>query len=101
MPPPNDALSAFIDQILFERAADALPEEVQKQMKEDLRKRAEDRINASMLAAVPSNQLPGFEKLVQSGNLAEIQAFCEKHIPNAAELIGKELAEFKALYLSA
>jgi len=82
----DDALNGFIEQILFERGAGALPEDVQAQMKQDLMKRAEDRINAGILAALPPEQLESFEKT---------------HIPNLDEVIGKELADFKALYLSA
>ncbi len=97
----NDTLNGFVDQILFERGADALPEEVQAQMKQDLTKRAEDRINAGVLAALPPEQLEAFEKIVESGSGEEIDAFTRTHVPNLEEVIGKELADFKALYLSA
>ena len=97
----DDALNGFIEQILFERGAGALPEDVQAQMKQDLMKRAEDRINAGILAALPPEQLESFEKIVTNGSREEIEAFTRTHIPNLDEVIGKELAEFKALYLSA
>lgn len=97
----NDTLNGFVEQLLFERGADALPEEVQAQMKQDLMKRAEDRINAGVLAALPPEELEAFEKIVESGSSEEIEAFTRTRVPNLEEVIGKELADFKALYLSA
>lgn len=96
-----EALDGFIEQILFERGSSSLSEEIQAQMKQDLAKRAEDRINAGVLAALPPEQLEAFEKIVESGSGEEIEAFTRTHVPNLEEVIGKELADLKALYLSA
>ena|SRR3989344_1342460 len=96
-----DALDGFVEQILFERGSSALPEDVQSQMKQDLTKRAEDRINAGILAALPKEELEAFEKIVSNGSPEEIEVFTRTHVPNLEEVIGKELADFKALYMSA
>ncbi len=97
---PGDTLDQFVEQILFERGVDTLPKEVAEQMKADLRKRAEDRINASILAALPPAELGAFEKVIDTGSAEEMEAFARSHVPNLEEVIGKELADLKGLYLS-
>ena len=96
-----DPLDAFIDQILFDKGADVLPQEVQDQMKQDLLERVERRINIAMLAAMPPEEVVNFEKILDAGSDTAVQAFVARHVPHADEVIAKELVEFKSLYLSA
>ncbi len=97
----SDALGSFIEGILFEKGADALPQEVQDQMKQDLLERVERRINIAMLAAMPPEEVVNFEKILDAGSDTAVQAFVARHVPHADEVIAKELVEFKSLYLSA
>jgi hypothetical protein len=94
------SLESFVDQILFEKNADSLSPEVRQEMKNDLLERVERRVNAAVVAALPSEKAEEFEKLVETASGEEIQAYCQKNIPDIEGVIAKELLEFKALYQS-
>jgi hypothetical protein len=97
----NMDLHTFVDKLVSEkREFEGLEPEVITQIKSDLLSRVEDRINAAILNNIPNDQMEKFEKLTESGTDDEVQAFCQIHIPDLAQLIASELIVFRQTYLS-
>jgi hypothetical protein len=99
---PVDAmLDEFVDRLIKEKnIANVLPE-VLEQMKKDLRERVDDRINVGIVKYVPPDKLANFEKLLDNGTDAEVQAFLAGAIPDFSEVIAKEFLDFRTTYLHA
>lgn len=100
MPQTLPSLQVFIEGLIKEKGLEDLDPEILTQLKEDLQKRLENIINATILENLPSEKLPEFEKLLDSGADDEmIQSFCRENIPNLDEVIAKALLDFRRSYL--
>ena len=95
----ND-LDNYIDKLIAEKGFDEKDEDVLDQMKADLKSRLEDRIDAMVIASLSENDLPLFEKVLDSENAEEIEKFTREHIPDISERIANELLNFRSIYLS-
>ena len=95
-----NGLDDFVDKLIEEKGLENLDDEVLKQIKNDLTSRIEDRINAAILAALPSEKLEDFEKILELGNTEEIQLFCSKNILDPDQLVASELISFRQTYLT-
>lgn len=97
----NMDLQTFIGKLVSEkREFEGLEPDVITQIKSDLLERVENRINAVIVNNIPDANSEEFEKITESGTDEEIQAFCESHIPDLAELIASELIVFRQSYLA-
>ncbi|MBW3538434.1 hypothetical protein KY386_02990 [Candidatus Parcubacteria bacterium] len=76
-----------------------LDPEIRQQLQADYVDSLENEVNAALLAAMPKDRLPDFERLAESGTTAQIEAFCEHHIPNIKEVVAAVLVRFKINYL--
>ena len=93
-------IQGFVDNLIEEKGLSGLDENVLVEMKADLSKRVEDRINAIIVHNMPEASRAEFEKMVESAaDDAEVQKFCLKNIPNLEPLITVELAKFQDIYL--
>jgi hypothetical protein len=95
----SPSLEAFVDRLLDEKGLEGLDAEVLAQVRTDLMSRLEDRVNAAILAHMPEDQLPAFLKVLDSGDSAEIQKFCVKHVPSLDEVVATELLGFRETYV--
>ena len=97
----SNVLTQFADNLLSERGISDLPQEVQDQMREDLLERIHNRVNASVVAAMPAEALVEFEKVVERGDAGEIQQFCIDHVTGIDDIVAQELILLKSTYLTA
>ncbi|MSU76052.1 hypothetical protein EXS54_01075 [Patescibacteria group bacterium] len=95
---PKD-LNQFTAQLISEKGLTNLEPEVREQMQKDLVSRIEDRINVAILKAMPEEKRRGFESLLDTGTQEDIQAYCQKEIPNLSELVAAELLAFRRTWL--
>lgn len=93
------SLELFADQLLEEKGADSLDEEIKATMKTDLVSRLEDKVNAIILAALPSEKLDEFSKMLD-GDLEGMDQFLKNNIPGFEEVLAAGLLEFRTTYLS-
>lgn len=93
------SIEAFVDRLIVEKGMETVPEDIQEQLKIDLRERVEDMVNATILSKIPEEKLSDFEQLLESGSDAEVQNFCTAHIDNFESIIANALMQFRAKYL--
>jgi len=93
-------ISAFVNKLLQEKGITGLSDEVMDQMRDDLIERAENMINANILANMPEDFLEEFEKKLDEGQDEEIQSFCRKHISNLDEVTANALVKLRKIYLA-
>jgi hypothetical protein len=93
-------IDSFVESLLIKKGVTGLSDEVFAQMKEDLIERAEDMINAEILANMPENCLEEFDKLLDEGDSDKIQIFCAEKIPNLDEVTAGALINLHKLYLA-
>ncbi len=90
----------FIELIIKEKGYENKDPEVLAQIKSDLSDRFETRINAMIVSHLSEDQLPSFDKILDTDNEEEINKFLMAHIPNVEELMLREMQEFKSLYFN-
>lgn len=93
------SIEAFVDALLVEKGISDVEMEVREQLKNDLVDRAENIINAEILAHMPREELSVFEQLLDAGSDDEVQAFCKEKISNLAEVIAESLMKLRNTYL--
>ena len=92
-------IEAFVEKLLKEKGMTGLSPEVMAQLKSDLADRAETLINAEIVANLPKDKLSEFDALLESGGEEEVQDFCQKNIPNLAEVTAGALLKLQKAYL--
>lgn len=93
-------LDIYVDRLIQERQFPELDQSVMAEIKSDLMRRAENHVNATILAHIPPDQLEGFEKLIDTNaSREELDRFCRTHIPNLDEVVAAGLLRFKQVYL--
>ena len=96
----SNTLEGFVADLIKKRGLENLDLAVVDQLKADLFDRAENRINAAILANIPKGKLEYFEKILDRSDTEEIRSFCERNIYDLDKVIAKELAEFRESYLA-
>jgi hypothetical protein len=91
-------LRQFVDNLVAAKNFDVEPD-VLVQIKEDVYERAEDIINAEIMANIPPEKLEEFDKLLDSKNRQAIEDFTNAQIPNLQQLVAEALANFRNTYL--
>jgi hypothetical protein len=93
-------ISTFVDDLLEVKNLSDLDEQVLEQMKKDLQKRVENRINAVIATNIPEASREEFEKLIDSdASDEEVSKFCSDKIPNLQDLIATDLVRFRNVYV--
>ncbi|MES2930930.1 MAG: DUF5663 domain-containing protein [Patescibacteria group bacterium] len=92
-------LNQFIDKLIEEKGFDEKDPEVLEQIKTDLISHLEDRIDAMVLNNIKEEDLPAFEKALDSNNKEEIEKFTLEHIPDINEKVANEMLNFRNIYL--
>lgn len=93
-------LGSFTDRLMSEKGLEGLDTEVQAEVHADLLSRIEDRINASLLAHLPSEKADEFSKLLDDGDEKSVQEFISASIPNANKVVAEALMAFRQTYLN-
>ncbi|MFA6475860.1 MAG: DUF5663 domain-containing protein [Candidatus Paceibacterota bacterium] len=92
------SIEAFVDKLLQEKGVTGLPAEVMEQLKADLVERAENLVNAEILASMPESALEDFEKKLDAGDEEELRKFCQANIPNMEEVVAGALIKLQNIY---
>lgn len=95
----NLTLNTFAERLIQEKGIAGLPIEVMNQLRDDLASRAEDLINAQVLAHMPEDKLEDFEKVLNEKDDEKIQAFCNENIKNLDEVVAAAMLKLKKIYL--
>ncbi len=95
----DEILGNFIDEILHDKNFGDLEPEIYAEMKADFMQQLETRIQVAIFTALPKDKLDTFDAMTETASDAEIQEFCAAHVPNMAELLTKEMLEFRRLYI--
>ncbi|MSU74887.1 hypothetical protein EXS57_03910 [Candidatus Kaiserbacteria bacterium] len=93
-------LGSFTDRLMAEKGLEGLDTDVRTEVHADLLSRVEDRINASLLAHLPSDKSHEFEQVLDTGDEKKIQEFISASIPNANEVVAEALMVFRQTYLN-
>jgi hypothetical protein len=94
------SLEAFINRLLEEKQFANLDADVRSQLHNDLLGRAEDYINASLIAALNDTEQQEFSKLLdEDKSTEELQEFLKKHINDPEEVVAAALLRFRDAYL--
>lgn len=95
----GDPLLQFVSRLVEEKGLTDLDQEVLDQVKKDLYDRVERIINASVIESLSPEKLEFYEKLVERGEQAEIQAYAQRNIPGLNEIVAKTMLNFRDTYL--
>ena len=93
-------IEAFVNKLIEEKGITGLSDEIVAELRKDLVLRAENMINAEILAHMPKEKLEEFEKKLDEGDEKEIGIFCKKNISNLDEVVGSALVKLKSIYLT-
>jgi len=93
-------LESFVDHLIQEKGLDYLDSEVLTQLKSDLLSRVEDRVNATIIAALPVDKIEEAQKIIEKGDEKETRNYFSGNIPNLDEIIAGELIDFRQAYLA-
>ena len=96
----SPSIETFVDRLIEEKGLNGLDAEVLEQVKKDLSDRIEDRINAAVLAHLPSDKAPEFSKILETADAGTIQAFIVASVPNINDVVGEALTAFRTTYLN-
>jgi len=75
------------------------PEDVRQQLQKQLEERLERLIDAALLAELPEEELPHFEKLLKHASQDDIQKYLDQQIPEKEEIVARVLLQFRNEYL--
>jgi len=97
---PNLNLETFVSLLIEEKGFENVDPEIEEQLKADLLKRVEDRINVAIINNLPKEKMEEFNNLLDDAKQDEIQDYCNKNISGLDEIIAKELMSFRSTYLN-
>jgi Protein of unknown function (DUF5663) len=93
-------LESFVDLLVQEKGLDDVDDEVLAQIKSDLLARVEDRVNATIIAALPLDKIAEAQKIIEKGDEKGTQDYFAHNISNLDEIIAGELIDFRRTYLA-
>lgn len=95
-------LKAFVDKLISEKKDyEGLEPGVLDQIKSDILKRVEERVNVVMITNLSEDAIDEFNKMSEANATDdEMQNFFLKNIPDLPQLIAAELLVFRDTYLS-
>jgi len=96
----DDAIEAFVARLVLERKYPSMDSRVREELTRDLTLRVEKYVTMSIVAKLPSERLPEFQKLMEEGDNDEtVAAFCKEHVPHLDEVTATALLRFRDTYL--
>ena len=91
-------LKKFVNSLVAEKKFEVEPE-VLKQIKEDVYERAENIVNATIMANTPPEKLEELERLLKKHDRKAVEEFCNTNIPDLEQKAAESLAQFAKVYL--
>lgn len=96
----KDALEQFVDKLIQDKKMDSLEPEVLVEVRNDLLRMAEDKINAYLIKALPKTKIEEFNTVLDSDEEDKIKSFLNSNIPDMDVVIARALVDFKSQYLA-
>jgi hypothetical protein len=90
----------FVHNLITSKNLEDIDSEIVDQMKEDLEKRVEDRINAMIMQNMPPESLEEFNSVLDSEEEEKILNYIKEKIPTIEEKTAAVLVEFRNIYLN-
>lgn len=97
----SQAATQFVDKILEEKGIEGVEEEVRVQLRKDLVRRLEDKINRTIIESLSSKQLAQFEHLIDINQIDKIQEFLYNNGVNIQGIVARCMSDLRASYLEA
>lgn len=95
-----NTLEQFVDHLLAEKGVNADPA-VMDEYRADLLTRVGERLNAEMVALMPSEKVAELNDLLDADPEPEIlREFFVTHVPQYQDVFARTLADFRTSYLS-
>lgn len=93
-------IEEFVEKLVHEKNFDTKDPEVLAQIKADLLKRIEDRIDTMIMTNMPKEKIAEFGNVLDSGDEAKITSYIRNHIPDIDEKTASVLLSFRTAYIS-
>ena len=96
----SGSIAAFVDRLIEDKNLGKLDIITQNELRSGLYRRVDDLIKAKVVELLPKDQLDAFEALLnEKAESAQLQSFCETHIPELRIAIAETLLQFRNTYL--
>ena len=95
----SPVLQKFVDGLIEEKKLGSLDPEILAEVKNDLLKKAEDKVKVTIFDNISEENYPEFNKLMEAGDDIKLQTFIKEQIPNLEELTAASLLDFRNTYL--
>ena len=96
----KDALEQFVDKLIKDKKMDSLEPEVLTEVRHDLLRMAEDKINAYIIKALPEHKIKEFDEVLDTNSEEKIQEFLKTAIADLDAVVAKALIDFRNQYLA-
>lgn len=97
--PPKD-LPSYVEWVIEQKPElRDTPADVKAELKTQLQERVENLINSALLAAMPADVVPNFERILVDGNERDIDSFISRTVPQKEEIIAQVLLQFRNDYI--
>lgn len=93
-------IEEFIDRLVAEKGYEDKDPEVIAQIKADLLESIGDQMDAMIIANMPENKLPEFEKILDTKDQEKIRTYIREQISDIDEKTAVVLLTFKNSYLA-
>ena len=95
----NELLEQFVDKMIAEKKMDLLEPAVLAEVKQDLLRMAEDKINSYIIEALPKDKIDDFTEVLEGNDPEEIQTFLHDVLDDLDEIVAKALIDFRRAYI--
>jgi len=95
----EEELQNFVSLLVAAKNFDVEPD-ILEQIKQDLYERAEDIINATIVAETPADKIEELERVLDAGDKSAVEDFCLANIPDLQTKIAEALGRFRQTYLT-
>ena len=95
----NELLEQFVDKMIAEKKMDLLEPAVLAEVKQDLLRMAEDKINSYIIEALPKDKIDDFTEVLEGNDPEEIQTFLRDVLDDLDEIVARALIDFRRAYI--
>jgi hypothetical protein len=97
----SQAAIQFVDKIIEEKGLQGVDEEIRLQLRNDILRRLEDRINHLIVESLNPEQLAKFEHLIDTNQIDKLQEFLHNQGVNVHGVVARAMNDLRQSYLEA